>query len=80
MIALFSLWRILGWIGAIWRGLRVRKGGRKRRWQDKRRAVGWVVGNCIYLSSTASSARSLLADFAGNGTIQPFPAPSPTFP
>ena len=42
MITLLSLWRVLGWIGAIWRDVKVRKGGRKRRWPDKSAAV--VVG------------------------------------
>ena len=80
MIGDRSFTRSLAWIGAGWRILTALKRGSEGGWQDKRRAVGWGVGNCFYLSFTASSARSLLADFAGNGTIHPFQAPSPAFP
>ena len=72
--------RSLAWIGAVRRGLTGRREKGLFRWQDKRRAVGWGVGNCFYLSFTASSARTLLAGFVEIGPAPPFPAPSPTFP
>ena len=77
MIAISPLWRVPPWIGAVWRDLKVRMGGRKRGWQDKSCAVGWGAGICFYEHFSASHARTLLARFANIGVISPFPAPSP---
>jgi len=80
MIALLPLWRVMAWIGDGWRDLRSEEREGRLRWQDKSSAVGWGAGICFYMSFTAISARTLLADIVEIGAVLPFPAPSPTFP
>ena len=61
MIALLPLWRVRGWIGAVWRDLKVRKGGSEGGWPDKSAAVGVGGGDCNKTIISAVARNPLLA-------------------
>lgn len=61
MIALLSFWRVLGWIGAVWRDSKVRKGGSEGGWPDKSAAVGVGGGDCNKTIISAVARTPLLA-------------------
>ena len=78
MIALLPLWRVRGWIGAVWRDLKVRKGGSEGGWPDKSAAVGVGGGDCNKTIFSAVARHSLLAPTSIPTMFSTMNAPSAT--
>ena len=79
MIAPLPLWRLMAWIGVMWRGLNDGNKERVVRWRDKTPAVGWGVCGWGSWENCADTKVALLAIFAENHAIPRRKAPSPRF-